>query len=177
MVTRADAGPSDEPSPPRWIETHLGSGQVSRVIYGAIIGLALVLALQHHPPEASAVAGALGATAVAVGLAELYSELVGAGTRAPRSIDWALVIHTLQDVLAVALAIAFPAVFFLMASADWIELNTAFALAKWTGLGLIGFYGFCGARVSGRSWLGSAASACVVVAIGALLIGLKALVH
>ena len=177
MVTGTDAAPSTEPARPRWIETHLGSGQVSRVIYGAIIGLALVLALQPHPAEASAVAGALGATAVAVGLAELYSELVGAGTRSPRSIDRALVTHTLQDVLAVALAIAFPAVFFLMASADWIELDTAFTLAKWTGLGLIGFYGFCGARVSGRSWLGSAASACVVVAIGALLIALKALVH
>jgi hypothetical protein len=177
MVTRTETAPAAEPSRPRWIETHLGSSRVSRVIYGAIIGLALVLALQHHPPEASAVAGALAATAVAVGLAELYSELVGAGTRGPSGIDRALVAHTVQDVLAVAVAIAFPAVYFLMASADWIELDTAFRLAKWTGLGLIGFYGFCGARVSGRSWLGSAASACVVVAIGALLIALKALVH
>jgi len=176
-VTRTDAGLPADRTRPRWIETHLGSNQVSRVIYGAIIGLALVLALQHHPPEAGAVAGALVATAVAVGLAELYSELVGAGTRAPSGLDRTLVAHTLADVLAVALAIAFPAVFFLMASAGWIELNTAFRLAKWTGLGLIGFYGFCGARLSGRSWVGSAANAAVVVAIGALLIALKALVH
>ena len=176
-MTRTEAAPPSERDAPRWIEIHLGSGHVSRVIYGAIIGLALVLALQHHPPEASAVAGALGATAVAVGLAELYSELVGAGTRGPSSIDRALVAHTVQDVLAVAVAIAFPAVYFLMASADWIELDTAFRLAKWTGLGLIGFYGFCGARLSGRSWLGSAMNAAAVVAIGALLIALKALVH
>ena len=177
MVTRTDAEPSADQRRPRWIEAHLGSGQVSRVIYGAIIGLALVLALQHHPPEASAVAGALVATAVAVGLAELYSELVGAGTRGPSSIDRALVTHTLEDVLAVAFAIAFPALFFLMAAAEWIELETAFRLAKWTGLGLIGFYGFCGARLSGRSWIGSAANAAVVVGIGGLLIALKALVH
>ena len=141
-MTRTDAGLSADRTRPRWIETHLGSNQVSRVIYGAIIGLALVVALEAHPPDAGVVAVTLVGTA-----------------------------------LAVALAIAFPAVFFLMASAGWIELNTAFRLAKWTGLGLIGFYGFCGARLSGRSWVGSAANAAVVVAIGALLIALKALVH
>ena len=33
------------------LATHLRSGQVSRVVYGSIIGLALVVAIQHHPPE------------------------------------------------------------------------------------------------------------------------------
>ena len=53
------------------IEAHLGSSQVSRVIYGAIIGLALVLALEQHPPAPGVTIASLLATAVAVGLAEL----------------------------------------------------------------------------------------------------------
>ena len=31
------------------IEAHLGSGQVAKVVYGSIIGLALVVALAGHP--------------------------------------------------------------------------------------------------------------------------------
>ena len=37
----------------RVLEDHLGSQQVSRVIYGSIIGLALVVALEVHPPTAA----------------------------------------------------------------------------------------------------------------------------
>jgi hypothetical protein len=154
----------------RWLRVHLGSGHVSRVIYGAIIGLALVLALEHHPPPAGTVTGALVATAVAVGLAEIYAEMVG-GVGPKR------LAHSLEDAVAVAFGIAFPAVFFLMVSAGLIELDTAFGLAKWTGLGLIGFYGFCGARIGGKGVLGSLANALGVVLIGAVLVALKSLLH
>src|SRR4051812_15295103 len=63
------------------LETHLGSQQVSRVIYGAILGLALTLGLERHPPGAGVVVATLFATAIAVGLAEIYSEVVGTETR------------------------------------------------------------------------------------------------
>ena len=52
------------------IARHLGSRQVSRVTYGAIIGLALVVALQAHPPPPGAVIATLLGTAIAVGLAK-----------------------------------------------------------------------------------------------------------
>ena len=35
----------------RAVEGHLGSNQVSRVLYGSIIGLALVVALEDHHPR------------------------------------------------------------------------------------------------------------------------------
>lgn len=66
---------------PRVIEAHLGSRQVARVVYGAIVGLALVVGLEAHPPSAGVMAATLLATGVAVGLAELYSELLGYETR------------------------------------------------------------------------------------------------
>jgi hypothetical protein len=47
--------------------------------------------------------------------------------------------------------IAFPAVFFIPAGAGLFDDDTAFTVAKWSGLGLIGACGFVGARVSGAS--------------------------
>jgi hypothetical protein len=69
------------------IAAHLGSRQVSRVLYGSIIGLALVLALEAHPPGAGAITVTLLATAVAVALAELYSEIVGTEVQTARGSD------------------------------------------------------------------------------------------
>ena len=161
----------------RAIEAHLGSRQVARVIYGSIIGLAIVLALQEHPPTAGQTAGIVLGTALAVGLAELYSEVVGAETRNRRRVGRDQLGHILRDASAVGFGIAFPAVFFLLAAAGVLEADTAFTVAKWSGLGLISFYGFIAGRLAGAGlWL-SVFQAFAVSVIGGALIALKALIH
>ncbi len=159
------------------LEAHLGSRQVSRVIYGSIIGLALVVVLQGHPPAVGVIIASLISTAVAVGLAELYSEVVGTETRTRHRIARGELAHIVEDVVAVAIGVAFPALFFILAAAGAMELDTAFTIAKWTGLALIGAYGFVAARFAGASWLGALAQALAVAAIGAVMIAVKALVH
>src|SRR4051794_41919649 len=62
------------------LEQHLGSRQVGRVVYGSIIGMALVVTLDSHPPTASVMTVWLVGTAVAGGLAEVYSGGGGGGT-------------------------------------------------------------------------------------------------
>jgi hypothetical protein len=161
----------------RAIEAHLGSRQVARVIYGAIIGMALVVSLEAHPPRPGVVAGTLLVTAAAVGLAEIYSEVVGAETRTRRRVQREQVRHILGDVAAVAVGIAFPAVFFVLAAADVLEPDTAFTVAKWSGLGLISFYGFIGGRLAGAGLWSSLLQAVAIAAIGGVLIAFKALVH
>src|SRR4051795_12805483 len=54
----------------RAVRAHVESHDMTRVIYGAVIGLALVVALESHPPTAGRGAAAILATAIAVGLAE-----------------------------------------------------------------------------------------------------------
>ena len=159
------------------IEEHLGSRQVSRVVYGAIIGLALVVALENHPPAPGVMAGTLLGTAVAVGLAELYSEIVGAETRTRAPVGGPALRELWADTAAVAAGISFPAVFFALAAAGAIEDDSAFDIAQWSGLGLIGFYGFWGARLRGAGLLRSVAHALAIGLIGGFLIGLKALLH
>jgi tetrahydromethanopterin S-methyltransferase subunit B len=159
------------------LEKHLGSGRVSRVIYGAIIGLALVVALQAHPPTAWVMAGTLAVTALAVGLAELYSEVIGVQARTRRRPGREVLSELAGEVCAVAFGVAFPAVFFVLAALGAMELDTAFGFAKWSGLGLIVFYGLAAARLAGSSWVGSIASAAAVGAIGVFLIVLKSLLQ
>jgi len=159
------------------VERHLGSRQVARVIYGAIIGLALVVAFEAHPPSDGAVAGSLVATAVAVALAEVYSEVVGTETRTRRRVRQEELAHFWHDAVAVFFGVGFPAVFFVLAMAGALETDTAFTLAKWSGVGLIGFYGFCAARLAGAGLPRSLLQAFAVAAVGAVLIGVKALLH
>jgi hypothetical protein len=67
-------------------EQHLGSRQVTRVVYGSIIGMALIVALEGHPPGPGVMAVRLLGTAIAVGLAEVYSEVVGTETSTRRPV-------------------------------------------------------------------------------------------
>jgi hypothetical protein len=159
------------------IQSHLGSRDVSRVIYGAIIGLALIVALEDHPPSEGVVIGILLGTALAVGLAELYSDLVGIETRKRRHVRDAEFRQVARGVAAVAFGVCFPIVFFIPAAAGAIEEPTAFTIAEWSGVGLIGCYGFAAARLAGDRWPASVLRALVAALIGAFLIGLKALLH
>lgn len=159
------------------LASHLRSGQVSRVVYGSIIGLALVLTMEAHPPTAGAAVGTLLATALAVALAELYSEVVGARARSSMGGSTESMGTIVGIAGAVAFGIAFPSVFFVAVALNLLEYDTAFALAKWIGLGLIAGYGYVAARLSGTSTSRALLQAVSVGLIAAILIALKALVH
>jgi hypothetical protein len=83
----------------------------------------------------------------------------------------------LEDAAAVGFGVAFPAVFFVLAALGVVEVDRAFTVAKWTGVGLIGFYGFWAARFSGAATHRALVKAALVALIGAGLILLKSLVH
>jgi hypothetical protein len=138
-------------------EAHLGSRQVSRV--------------------AAVMIGWLVGTGIAVGLAELYSEIVGEETRTRRRVTRRRLRHMSEDALVVCFGIAFPAVFFLFPLAGIGSVDGAFTVAKWTGLGLVAFYGFWAARFAGAPWLRAVLYAAGVAAVDAVLIALKAFLH
>lgn len=175
---RTSARPASAPDTVRaWFLAHLGTRQVARVVYGAIIGMAIIVVLEDHPPGAGAVAGELVATALTVALAEFYSEVLGAETRARGRVGSADMRQILDNAFAVAFGVAFPAVFFVLAAAGAMQLDTAFTVAKWSGVGLIAFYGISAARLAGARVPESLLHGVGVAALGALLIALKALVH
>src|SRR5687768_18307138 len=121
------------------VEQHLGSRQVSKVVYGSIIGLALVVALESHPPKPGVMAVWLLGTGIAVGLAEIYSEVVGKETSTRQPVTRGDLRHMAEDAAAVGFGVAFPAVFFVISALGFVDVARALTIAKWTGLGLIGF--------------------------------------
>jgi VIT1/CCC1 family predicted Fe2+/Mn2+ transporter len=159
------------------IKAHLGTGQVGRVIYGAIIGMSVIVVLNAHPPGPGSVVAALVATALAVALAELYSDIVATETRTRRRIGREHLREIGEEAAWVAFGIMFPAVFFVLAAAGAMETHTAFTIAKWSGVGLIGFYGFSAARLAGQGWPIAFLQGLAAAAIGGFLILFKALVH
>jgi hypothetical protein len=159
------------------LEQHLGSRQVTRVVYGSIIGMALIVALEPHPPGPGVMAVWLVGTAIAVGLAEVYSDVVGTETSTRHPVTRQELGQMFESAAAVAVGVAFPAVFFLLSAVGLFALDTAFSIAKWTGLCLIGFYGFWAAHFAGASTRQALVKGALVALIGAGLILLKSLIH
>jgi hypothetical protein len=159
------------------LEAHLGSQKVARVVYGSIIGLTLVVALDEHPPAAGVMAAWLVLSGVAVALAEIYSDVVGAETAERHRVSRRQLAHFAEEAGSVALGVGLPAVFFLLAAVGLLQLDTAFTAAKWTGLGLIGFYGYWAARFAGSPVPRALLQAAMVAAIGGAVIVFKALLH
>jgi hypothetical protein len=145
-------------------------------VYGTVIGVALVAALEAHPPTAIATAVTIVTTSIAVGLAEIYSEVVGARVR-PRTEGRRGTVVDGPGVLAVVAGAAFPAVFFILSAAGVMKLGTAFTIAKWSGLVLIASYGWWAARLNGAPHHKALLHAGAVALIGAFVIAVKALVH
>ena len=150
---------------------------MARVVYGSIIGLALVVAIEAHPPRTGVVVGWVFGTAIAVALAELYSEIVGVETRERHPVTRHQVAEMLDDAFAVAFGVAFPDIFFLLAALGVLELETAFTIAKWSGLALIGCYGYWAARLAGAPVPRALVRGGIVALVGGALIALKAVLH
>jgi len=150
---------------------------VARVIYGSIVGLALVVALQFHPTTAGKTAAAIIGTGVAIGLAELYSEIIGTETRTHRAVARTRLRTMVREAGAATFGAAFPALFFIVAATGAIEMQLAFRLAKWTGLALICGYGYLGSRLAGDTVARALFHAAAVGAIGGALIAFKAILH
>jgi hypothetical protein len=164
-------------SMPSAVYDHLGPSQLSRVIYGAVIGLALVVALEGDEPDPAVMAATLVGTGVAVGLTEVYSEVVGTEVGTRRRVGRTRFREITANAVAVTFGVSFPAVFFVLAAAGAMDTDTAFEVAKWSGLPLTGFYGLCAARLRGEGWPAALFQAAAVALIGGVLIAFKALVH
>ena len=87
---------------------------------------------------------------MAVALAELYSEVVGFAAIERKKVSREELRTSRATSPPFSSGSPSPWCFFLLAAVGVLDDETAFEVVKWAGLGLIGLYGFAGARLSGN---------------------------
>ena len=149
----------------------------ARSIYGSILVLALLLALENHPPTPLRAAGVVAGTVLAVLAAEAYAENLGAelalGRRETREERRA----RFRELAAMTVSAEAPVAILLLSAAGVLDLDTAFRLAKWSTLALLLIGGYLARRLAGTSRLSAAWSGLLVFGVGVVISVLKAWLH
>lgn len=147
--------------------TKIDGHRVSKIIYGTIMVLVVLLAMEEHPPSAGGSLALVVLTGIGVALAEFYSDYIGTSIKERKTLtigDRREIYHDISGVLIGALL---PAPFFILAIFDIMDLENAFTFAKWTLVGVLLFYGYVASRLNGHSQIFS-----IILAVAASTIGL-----
>jgi VIT1/CCC1 family predicted Fe2+/Mn2+ transporter len=119
----------------------------------------------------------LVATAVTIGLAEMYSEAISLEARTRAPLDRRQLRLVAGESIAVIIGAAFPALFFVLAALGAFDVDLAFVLSKWSGLALICAYAFLAARLAGASVPRCLVHAAALGLLAGALIAVKSVLH
>ena len=169
---------------PRILRPHLfpasghGDGHLAaRGVYGAIVVLALLLAMQDHPPGPWAAAGLVAVSVLAVLAAELYAELLGLEIDLGRAATRAEQKAKLHQLGPITLSAEGPVLVLVLSGLGLIDEKRAFDLAVVVTIALITIDGFLARRLAGRSVAESLRSAVFLGSIGVALAVVKGISH
>ncbi len=152
----------------------LDGHRVAKIIYGTIIVLVVIVTLEDHPPAPRvAIASVLGAS-IAVALAEFYSELIGKRIHEKRRLSRMEIREITTAVSAVLVGALLPLPILILAGLDVFSVDLALRLDKWLLIGLLIFYGYAAAAVSGSGRLWATFMALLAGSIGAVVVLIKA---
>ena len=149
----------------------------ARSVYGAIVVLALLLALEDHSPGPFAAAGLVAGTVLAVLSAEAYSEILGAEVDHRRRLTRDERRAMEREHALMFAAAVWPVIFLLLAGVGLLEEETAYTLGTWVVIAMLFVFGYLARRLAGLSNSQAVVSALVLGSIGLLLAGLKAVLH
>ena len=169
---------------PRLLRPHLfpshghGDGHLAaRGVYGAIVVLALLLAMKEHPPGPWAAAGLITVSVLAVLAAELYAELLGLEIDLGRAATRAEQRAKLHELGPITLSAEAPVAVLVLSGLGVIDEDRAFDLAVIVTIALITVDGFLARRLAGRTTAESLRSAVFLGSIGVALAVVKQISH
>lgn len=147
--------------------------RVSKIIYGTIMVLVVLLAMEDHPPSAAGSLAIVVMTGIGVALAEFYSDFIGTSIKEKHLLTTQERRNVAHDVSGVLIGALLPAPFFVLAWLGILQLEDAFTYAKWTLVGVLLFYGYVASRLNGHSHLFSIVLAIVASIIGIIVVLFK----
>ena len=186
MTAPHGTGPGHRPERrlPRLLRPHLfpttghGDGHLAaRGVYGAIVVLALLLAMKDHPPGPWAAAGLVTVSVLAVLAAELYAELLGLEIDLGRAATRAEQRAKLHELGPITLSAEAPVAVLVLSGLGLVHEDRAFDLAVVLTIALITVDGFLARRLAGRTVAESLRSAVFLGSIGIALAVVKQLSH
>ncbi len=142
-------------------------------VYGSVIVLAIIVALDGTAVSPREVIASVIAAAIATVIAEIYADYLSGTIGAGRYPTARENLEQLRNAWAGLVAALLPAVFFLLAGFGWIELEAAFNAAIWTGIAVVGVYAFMANRIAGFSIYRSLAIGVAFAALGGLIVLVK----
>jgi hypothetical protein len=144
-----------------------------RLVYGAVVILAALLAVDASRVTAAKQIGAILLATVAVVFAELYSDIVGAMIRHRRRLTRRELIAMTTQLGSLVLAAVPPLVLTLLAVMGVLSLDTAAWLSVWLLVALLFAFGFAAARMAGGTIIGSALGAGLLLGLGLAMVMFK----
>ena len=151
--------------------------RAARAVYGSIVALAVILYLDEAKAQADEVIFAVTGSVIAANLAEQYAEYIAHVIREQRHLTRPEIRTQVTDAAAGTLASLVTLIPFFLVQFDVIETPTAYDIAGWLGIGVIGGYALLANREAGVSGARNIVITGIALAIGASLIVIKSVTH
>lgn len=155
-----------------WFREHLVVG-AGKVVYGSIVALTLIIVLDFDDAKAGAAVLSLLAALVAVGCAEAYAEFLEEMLQRRRVLQGRERLTIVEGIALHLLPALAPIAFFLLATVRAVKLETAYGLAEWTGVAVLGLFAFGAYRAAGASVGHSLLAGAGLTAVGLALVVVK----
>jgi hypothetical protein len=156
------------------VSTLLVGHRSGKAVYGIIIALAIVITLEAHPPNALEAEATILLGALAVAIAEFYSEVLQFRITERRRLNQGEMFEIGRHVGTVLVAALLPLPVFLLVSLGLISIDFAFDVVKWMLVALLFVYGYVAAQISGAGTRWSLLLAITTGSIGVVVVLAKA---
>jgi hypothetical protein len=150
---------------------------VSMAIYGSLTVMAVVVAMENHPPPPLSAAARVFGVTLAIAAAKAYAELIADTLTRGRKLNGEEGRQLLRRVSPVLFGAQAPTVVFLMSALGWYSVETGIEISRVLVLGLLFVYGLRVGQLLHRARVVQIASGLAIVSAGALVVVMNQLFH
>lgn len=162
---------------PRTFDEEESRSSIASTIYGLVTVLAVIEVLRHHPPSAIASAVTLFGATVAVALVDVYSEWIASIMTHRRSLYSGEIRLIVREASTVIIGAQGPTVVLLLSVFGLMSVPTALVVARIVALLSLFAIGFRVGQLLHGGRLRQVMSGLALLAIGALIVLVKAAFH